>query len=131
MNPNITLKFEHEHNDTIAFLDICIQRREDGSIRRSVYRKSTWTGQYLHFRSFVPLQYKKGLVRTLFHRAEEICTEDCLETEYDRLRTTLLNNGYPTSFIAKHSQINKPRPKLTTVARIITFIPADCRARLI
>ena len=43
---------------------------------RSVHMKYTWTDQYLHFSSFVPIRYKRGLVRTLYNRALRICLTD-------------------------------------------------------
>ncbi|CAH8546582.1 unnamed protein product [Heterobilharzia americana] len=43
---HISLTCEKENNNPLPFLDILISRREDGSIRRSVYRKPTWVGQY-------------------------------------------------------------------------------------
>ena len=64
LHPNLRLTSEQESSNSIPFLDILITRREDGSIQRSIYRKSTWTGQYLNFHSFCPIRYKQGLVRT-------------------------------------------------------------------
>ena len=65
LHPNLRLTSEQESFNSISFLDILITRREDGSIQRSIYRKSTWTGQYLNFHSFCPIRYKQGLVRGL------------------------------------------------------------------
>jgi hypothetical protein len=107
LHPNITVKIEHEHDGTIPFLDLEISRRNDGSIKRSIYRKKTWTGQYMHFCSFVPLQYKRNLVKALFNRARRICTDDTIEEELNFLKSTLISNGYPAAFVAKHSR-NKP-----------------------
>ena len=80
-HPNIKLSIEYESENCLSFLDVKICRRPDGTISRSVHRKGTWTGQYLHFSSFVPVQHKRGLVRTLFDRASKIRTEDTIDTE--------------------------------------------------
>ncbi|VDP82445.1 unnamed protein product [Schistosoma mattheei] len=71
---DIVMTYESESNGQLAFLDILLSRRDDGTIRRSVYRKPTWTGQYLNFHSFCPLQYKRYLVKCLFKRTQGICT---------------------------------------------------------
>ncbi|KAA3676625.1 uncharacterized protein DEA37_0003469 [Paragonimus westermani] len=104
LHPNIHFSMEGENQNSLPFLDICIRRNADGSIQRSVHRKSTWTGQYLHFESFVPRSYKQSLVRTLFDRARRICTEDTVQEEMALLETTLQLNGYPKPFIARFKQ---------------------------
>ena len=53
LHPNLRLTSEQESFNSISFLDILITRREDGSIQRSIYRKFTWTGQYLNFHSLL------------------------------------------------------------------------------
>ncbi|KAF7261856.1 hypothetical protein EG68_00788 [Paragonimus skrjabini miyazakii] len=66
---NLKVTCEFEANNCLPFLDILICRREDGSIRRVVYRKPTWSGQYQNFNSFTPIQHKRALINTLFIRA--------------------------------------------------------------
>lgn len=106
LHPSIKFTCEFENNRSLAFLDILMTKRADGSISRSVYRKATWTGQYQNFLSFCPIQYKRGLVRTLFYRARKICTSDTLEQELQLLTETLKANNYPQKFIEANS---KPR----------------------
>ena len=118
IHPNITLTQHCETDNCIAFLDVEISRRADGSIKRSVYRKNTWSGQYLHFTSFSPIGYKVGLVRTLFHRAREICSDDALDNEYDHLKKTLLSNGYPEEFIVRHSQPRSTREQVLSADKM-------------
>ena len=122
MHPHITLTKHEEENNSIAFLDIVISRREDGSVRRSVYRKNTWSGQYLHFTSFAPMKYKIGLVRTLFHRAREICTTDTLEEERKVIVKTLSENGYPLSFVSKHCQQKSKEDPIPNVPKMSAFL---------
>jgi hypothetical protein len=73
---NIKLTYEGEKNRQLPFLDILLTRKESGTLSRSIYRKTTWTGQYVHFQSYCPMYHKKGLVKTLFNRARRICTPD-------------------------------------------------------
>ena len=101
----ISFTYELEANDSIHFLDILLSRRPDGTIQRRQYRKPTWVGQYTHFDSFVPIKYKRNLVRCLTTRAKRICTEDTLSQELENIKNTLRQNGYPESFLRK--QMNK------------------------
>ncbi|KAA3676340.1 uncharacterized protein DEA37_0008136 [Paragonimus westermani] len=103
--------------DTLAFLDINIKRRNDGTVCRSVHRKSTWGGQYLNFNSFSPIQHKRSLVRCLFHRARIIRTGDTLDAELKFIRDTLVSNGYPLGFIAFHSKPKLINPQETSVPK--------------
>jgi hypothetical protein len=88
LHPNIKLTVEHEQDDSLPFLDLLLKRNPDGSIKRSEYRKATWSGQYLNFHSFAPIQYKRALVRTLFQRARRICTKETLPEETTFLKKT-------------------------------------------
>lgn len=122
IHPNIKLTIEHEVDNCIAFLDVKIHRKQDGLIARSVYRKHTWTGQYLHFTSFVPIQYKRGIVKTLYDRARKICTADNLPNELKMLQETFLANGYPKQFIEKHSRPRQKKEQETTVPKLKAFL---------
>lgn len=104
IHPNLHVSCEHE-DQGLSFLDVHLTRRPDGTIQRRIFRKATWSGQYMHFKSFAPIEYKRGLVRTLFHRARMICSPECLETEQQFLTETLQANGYPEAFVKKNSQL--------------------------
>ena len=88
----------------MPFLDVMVSRDQSGSPLTKIYRKPTWSGLYTHFFSFVPLSYKKSLVRTLFHRARRLCSPIFLDDEFSFLTRSLLANGYPKDFIFKYSQ---------------------------
>ena len=40
----------------------------------TIYRKNTHTGQYVHYDSFTPWNYKISLIRSLVTRAKRICS---------------------------------------------------------
>ncbi|VDQ03208.1 unnamed protein product [Trichobilharzia regenti] len=50
---NIVFTMGRENDGKFHFLDIAMQRLEDGCLQRSIYRKPIWNGQYLHFNGFV------------------------------------------------------------------------------
>ena len=114
---NLKFTSEAENENRLSFLDVCLIRREDGSLSRSVHRKATWSGQYLHFKSFAPIKYKRGLVRCLFDRIRRIVTPDQLEEEVNLLHETLKDNGYPARFIDKYAKGRIKRDVFDTVPR--------------
>ena len=122
---NLSISHEAECNGSLAFLDILMTRRLDGTLQRKIHRKATWSGRYLQFSSFVPVAYKRGLVRTLFHRARNICTEDQLEKEEEFIKQTLQANGYPESFIERHrQQKNRAEPvHVASKKQVVIFLP--------
>ena len=113
-HPSIQFTVECENSNSFNFLDVLLSRRADGSLKRSVYRKPTWTGQYTHFRSFVPLRQKRNLIHTLSHRARVICSTDTLEDELLHITNVLRENGYPERFIARNMAI---KPKLDAIQK--------------
>ena len=61
----------------------------------SVYRKPTFTGQFIHWNSFGPKQRKTNLIDTLTHRALKICSKATFKHELDNIRSILVQNDYP------------------------------------
>ncbi|CAH8598674.1 unnamed protein product [Schistosoma haematobium] len=126
VHPAIKLTSEEEKDNSITFLDVRLSRRIDGSIKRNMFRKCTWTGQYTHFQSFTPLQYKINLVKCLNHRIKLLCSEDSVEEEIVILKNTLRNNGYPDNFVKKYLvQSIKNRRHCDTVSKKTLYLKLD------
>ena len=70
-HPNIQFSCEEEYNK-ISFLDISVTRLNN-KLTTSLYRKKTFSGVYLNFNSFLPIDYKKGLIHNLLFRAYNMC----------------------------------------------------------
>lgn len=115
VHQNLKFTYEEESNNQLSFLDVCLIKRNDGSLSRAIHRKPTWSGQYIHFKSFAPIKYKRGLVRCLFERVKRIATSDQVEKELSILHETLKENGYPTRFIDKYSKGKSVRVVTDTV----------------
>ena len=94
LHPAIQFTREVEENGSIAMLDTRITRTDTG-LEFSVYRKPTHTDQYLQFDSHQPLQHKLGVIRTLTHRANTICsTDNSKKEELDHIKKVLSVSGY-------------------------------------
>ena len=73
-------------------------------------RKPTHTDQYLQFGSNQPLQHKLGVVKTLIHRCNTICsTEEAKIKELEHLQKVLAVSGYPKSAWKAATAANPPR----------------------
>ena len=92
---------ETEINHKLAFLDILVTN-ENGKFITNIHRKSTFTGLFLNFSSFVPNYFKFGLISTLVDRAYKICCNKItFDKELVRIREFLGKNLYPPHLIDK------------------------------
>ena len=97
--PTIRFTMELETQGHLPFLDTGLQRRMNGELIISVYRKPTHTDRYLQFHSHHPAQVKRGLVKCLFDKARDVTRGRELNQEMKHLETILQQNGYPAHFI--------------------------------
>ena len=108
---HINMKFtnENESEKTLNFLDISIRR--DQNFVTSIYRKPTFSGIYAHFHSYIPLDYKKGLIACLLFRLFNLSSNwSIIHHEIQQLRGVLILNKYPQGLI--DSTIYKTLEKL-------------------
>ena len=88
---------ESELDNNMSFLDVWVER-EGSTIVTSFYRKSTFSGIYSHFDSFV--SYKFGLVSILVFRCFSICSGmSKFHLEAENLKFIFRKNGYFIYFI--------------------------------
>ena len=92
---------EKESDNKLPFLDILVFREPScNNFSTNVYRKSTFSGVYTNFKSFMPLKYKIGLLWTLLDRCFNIVSNyKLLHEQIDKTRNVFVKNGYPTEFI--------------------------------
>ena len=85
-------------NRTLPFLDVLVEKN-DHEFVTSIYRKLTFTGQYICWNSFCPTKRKTNLISTLVHRVLVICLKSTLENELSNIRSILIINDYPEAII--------------------------------
>ena len=114
IHPDIQFTREEENEEKcLPMLDVKTQRGDEGRLSFTVYRKPTHTDQYLQFDSNQPLQHKLGVIRTLHHRAQTLCsTEEAKMNEIEHLQRVLSISGYTKSAWVTNT---KPKPKAPTV----------------
>ena len=111
IHPAIQFTREEERDGTIAMLDADKHQSPTGQLSFSVFRKPTHTDQYLQFSSNQPLQHKLGVIRTLHHRCNTICSsEEAKLPEIDHLKKVLSVSGY-----TKSAWVTATKPKAPTV----------------
>ena len=65
---NIKFTCAVERNGKISFLDVLLMGN-NGKLETTVFCKKTSNNIYFHWRSFAPITWKKGTLRTLIRRA--------------------------------------------------------------
>ena len=95
---DIQFTTEFETNHSIPFLDVNIHR-VGTELKFSWYHKHTWTGNLLHYASFVPMSWKTGLLKGYKTRVSRLCSPEYLDLAIDELADTFKNNGYPEPLI--------------------------------
>ena len=120
MEPAIQFTMERESSQTLPFLDVMVQKTEQG-LTTSLYHKPTSTGRYLNFESHHPDSVKKGIVGCLQHRVANVSTDEHKKnSELRNLTETLQRNGYPKSFIERRSKTKADNNTLQAEAPITT-----------
>ena len=90
---------EIEKENSLPFLDIKIERKAD-KFETSIYRKPTFSGVYLNFKSSAPETYKKGLINCLLYRIYNLCSNwTIIHAEINTIKKILIRNKYPLNFI--------------------------------
>ena len=119
---NIRFTCEIEKDRPLAFLDINVYR-VNNKFETSVHHKSTFSGVYTNYRSFIATEYKSSLITALLYRSFTIVSDyHKLHDEIVKLKSVLRQNGYPTRFldkiISKFLDKNfKKRVTITTVPK--------------
>ena len=104
----------------MLFLDVLVEKN-DHEFVTSIYRKPTFTGQYICWNSFCIMKWKSNLISTLVHRALVICSKSTLQNELSNIRSILINNGYSETVI--NAVITK---KINQFYRPTQFGPKKC-----
>ena len=98
LHPNLQFTMESENEGKLPFMDVEVKKM-GAELRRTVYRKPSFTGLYTRWDSFCPKLQKINIIKCLSQRAMKICSPQELETELSKLRVIFRNNGYPDSVI--------------------------------
>ena len=80
----------------MPFLETLVTPKRDGSLLTTVYRKPTYTNQYLQLDSHHAISNKYSVISSLLHRAKDICSnKDQLEKDQTYIQKVLSSCRYP------------------------------------
>ena len=122
LHQSLEFTSEDEKDGRLPFMDVMVLKNDcepnsenkNISISTTVYRKPTFTGHYLKWKSFTSRRHKINLVKCLAERAKRICTHDQLQKEMAIIAEIFQGNGYPTAVVDRTiRQVMHPRPRLT------------------
>ena len=100
LHPKLGFTCEEESDNKLPFLDVLVERLSFG-FSTSVYRKKTFTGDYVPWKSFCPDKRNTNLISCLVNRAMKICSSNKLSEEMDNIRDMFINLGYPDKVIER------------------------------
>lgn len=136
---NLKFTMEKSHNGNIPFLDIKLHIDND-TITTEIYRKKTFTGRLLNFKSIVPSNWKSGLIKTLVHRAYHLSSSwHAFHKEINNIHDILSFNNFPKWWLERTvrsflnnlfgpNELNKTKEKTNYV---VVKIPYYGRASII
>ena len=125
----------------LSFLDIKISRENNTSVKTSVYRKSTFSGFYINFESFIPGIYKRCLIETFSFR---LCPNyESFHREIETLKSITKRNTHPHNlvnhciktflnklFIQRDLNFTVPKRELICILPYLGKVSLDLRTKL-
>ena len=108
LHPKLKFTLEVQKNDDekedevgrIAFLDMEIIQKKDGSLESEWFTKPTDTGIIMNWYAIAPLRYKKNLVSGFVNRIWSATTSyDDFVRGCEKAKIILTNNQYPKNWV--------------------------------
>ena len=88
-------------NNSLNFLDVCVQRSVEGELLTKIHRKLNSEALYVPWASFGPVKQKLGVLTGMVKRFTRLCSPCFLEGELKTLQNTFLSLGYPGNLVSK------------------------------
>ena len=95
---DITFTKELECGDSLAFLDVLIEKTQAG-IQTTTYRKPIHSGLYTHWTSFIPHHKKEILCLDYLTRLIKLPAYNAIHSEFLNIKSMLIRNKYPKAYI--------------------------------
>ncbi|BHF84780.1 hypothetical protein SprV_0902793200 [Sparganum proliferum] len=126
--PAIQFTREEAVGDSLSFMDVKLQRLDDGHLATSVHRKGSDSEIILSYGNSHPAAHKRSCMRTLFHRAYRYCSnDDLLKKELGYLYRLFRSNGYPIRLLKnclrRQAQPRAPSSDGGIVTQQFFFLP--------
>ena len=114
LHPSLKFTSVEETDESLSFFFHVLLQRKLNSLQMSVYRKSTFLGQYIPRRSFCPKSEKVSLILCLIFCAFKFCSETTIDNELDNIGKIFISFCYPFDIFNKTirktiSSLDKPK----------------------
>ncbi|XP_046435958.1 uncharacterized protein LOC124187815 [Neodiprion fabricii] len=109
VDKDIQFTLEVENNGKLPFLDILIERSEDGDLITSWFKKPYSSRRILNFNSNHSLSQKLGVVKGFLNRAMRLSHVNKTKESIRMVRRLLSSNNYPNKVISKCEKIVSER----------------------
>lgn len=96
----IKFTVEEESNKSINFLDMTLNRSDDGKVETIWYRKAISSGRYLHFQANNPMTHKRNVATAITDRAIAFTNPKDRPNSLGKVKELLTDNGYPQQFVS-------------------------------
>ena len=94
-HPNIKFTIEKQNNRSITFLEVFISAINNQNLRLQTYRKLTFRGLLLNFKSFTSFLYKISLIKCLPDKSFKICNNwHSFHNDIENIKSNLIKNAY-------------------------------------
>jgi hypothetical protein len=100
-NKNLKFTMEVENNRKLNFLDVLVERDEEGAIRTSWYTKECASLRLLNFNSSHSLTQKLNVARNLIKRVLDVSSDKRTDNILPQILKILMANGYPKGIIKR------------------------------
>ena len=124
LHPALKFTCETENNSQLPFLDVLVQRKDD-CCWTTIYRKKTFTGEYVPWSSFCPVKRKTSIISCLVHRAIQICSAPLLDIEINKISDIFQNLGYPSDVVRhtiKSGLLKSKQPLLHGPKKAVVYV---------
>ena len=110
IHPAIKFTQELPKDSKLPFLDLMLNRLENGEFAFKLYIKDIHSGHCMPYSSHVPYRQKKGLLTSEFLRARR-CSSNTTNTEesLEMISSRFRSNGYPTRMIQEAKRLSLQR----------------------
>ena len=99
---SIRFTFEYEKNERLSFLDTLLSRHNNEKIKIRWFRKETASDRLLNYHSAHQKSIKQNIVSNMATRIIETSKEpEDQKTDLDKLKTMMMNSGYPSYEVNK------------------------------
>ncbi|XP_074040764.1 uncharacterized protein [Leptinotarsa decemlineata] len=124
IHPRIKFTKEVEEGNQLAFIDVLIMKKPDGTLGFTVYRKPTHTNRYLNLIANSHHHPKQihAVAKTLTTRSRRLADIDHRQQELDTIETTLQMNNYSEKNIKAASKTIRKQQKTRGTPVIITTL---------